>query len=41
MIIESTKKKKQKIVHEITGGDMMVASGIMMDSASGIIFTEN
>jgi tetrahydromethanopterin S-methyltransferase subunit A len=41
MIIESTKKKKQRIVREITGGDMMVSQGIMMDSASGIIFAEN
>jgi len=41
MIIESTKKKKQRIVREITGGDMMVSPGIMMDSASGIIFAEN
>jgi tetrahydromethanopterin S-methyltransferase subunit A len=39
MLIE-TKKKKQKIKREITGGDMMIAPGILMDSTSGVIFTE-
>lgn len=39
MLIE-TKKKKQMIKREITGGDMMIAPGILMDSTSGIIFTE-
>lgn len=38
MVVESTKKKKQKIERHITGGDMMITSDIMMDSASGIIF---
>ncbi|NOR59505.1 MAG: tetrahydromethanopterin S-methyltransferase subunit A [Methanosarcinales archaeon] len=39
MVIE-TRKKKQKIEREITGGDMMIAPGILMDSASGVIFAE-
>ncbi len=39
MVIE-TRKKKQKINHEITGGDMMIAPGILMDSTSGVIFSE-
>ncbi len=39
MILE-TRKKKQKIKCEITGGDMIIAPGIMMDSTSGIIFAE-
>lgn len=40
MVIESARKKKQKIEREITGGDMMVSQGILMDSTSGIIFAE-
>ena len=39
MVIE-TRKKKQKIEREITGGDMMIAPGILMDSTSGVIFAE-
>jgi len=39
MILE-TRKKKQKIKCEITGGDMIIAPGIMMDSTSGVIFAE-
>jgi tetrahydromethanopterin S-methyltransferase subunit A len=39
MVIK-TRKKKQKIEREITGGDMIIAPGILMDSTSGIIFTE-
>ena len=39
MILE-TRKKKQKIKCEITGGDMIIAPGIMMDSTSGFIFAE-
>ena len=39
MVIE-TRKKKPEIIREITGGDMMIAPGILMDSASGIIFAE-
>ena len=39
MVIE-TRKKKQKIEREITGGDIMIAPGILMDSTSGVIFAE-
>lgn len=41
MVIESRKKKKQKVQYEIISGDMIIAPGIIMDSASGIIFAEN
>jgi tetrahydromethanopterin S-methyltransferase subunit A len=40
LVLESAKKKKLKVNHLITQGDMMIFPGIMMDSASGIIFTE-
>ena len=39
MVLE-TRKKKQKIERNITGGDMMIAPGILMDSTSGVIFAE-
>ncbi|MEA3295168.1 MAG: tetrahydromethanopterin S-methyltransferase subunit A [Euryarchaeota archaeon] len=41
LILEFTKKKKRHSVQqEITHGDMMIASDILMDSVSGVIFTE-
>ena len=39
MVLE-TRKKKQKIERNITGWDMMIAPGILMDSTSGVIFAE-
>ena len=39
MVLE-TRKKKQKIERRITGGDMMIAPGMLMDSTSGVIFVE-
>ncbi|HIH86755.1 MAG TPA: tetrahydromethanopterin S-methyltransferase subunit A [Methanosarcinales archaeon] len=39
MVLE-TRKKKQKIERNITGRDMMIAPGILMDSTSGVIFAE-
>jgi len=39
MVLEA-RKKKQKIERNITGKDMMIAPGILMDSTSGVIFAE-
>lgn len=40
MIIESAKKKRQKVQHDISSGDMMIAPGILMDSATGVVFVK-
>jgi tetrahydromethanopterin S-methyltransferase subunit A len=37
MIIETARKKKQKIEREFTGADVIITPDIVMDSASGII----
>lgn len=40
MEIKPRGKKKQKIEREITGGDMLISPGVLMDSSTGIIFIQ-